>query len=86
MEKLTIPADMPVRLWVYDEMRYGLHPLTRKMWCLRGVRAIAPSRRRYQNGYLYGALEVGGCGSEFLFTPSSQQAMGYGVSWADRSP
>jgi transposase len=70
MEKLDLPPAAPVRLWVYDEMRYGLHPLTRKMWCLRGVRAIAPSRRRYQNGYLYGALEVGGGGSEFLFTPT----------------
>lgn len=70
MEKLAIPTGLPVRLWVYDEMRYGLHPLTRKMWCLRGIRAIAPSRRRYQNGYLYGALEVGGSGSEFLFTPT----------------
>ena len=40
------------------------------MWCLRGIRAIAPSRRRYQNGWLYGALEVGGSGSEFLFTPA----------------
>ena len=40
------------------------------MGCLRGVRAIAPSRRSYQNGYLYGALEVGGDGSEFLFTPA----------------
>lgn len=37
--------------------------------CLKGLRAIAPSRRRYKNGYLYGALEVGGSGSEFLFTP-----------------
>ena len=70
MDELAIPATRPVRLWVYDEMRYGLHPLTRKMWCLRGVRAIAPSRRRYQNGYLYGALEVGGSGAEFLFTES----------------
>lgn len=63
-----IPAGAQIRLWVYDEMRYGLHPLTRKMWCLKGVRAIAPSRRRYANGYLYGALQVGGDGAEFLFT------------------
>lgn len=69
IEALNIDASRPVRLWVYDEMRYGLHPLTRKMWCLKGVRAIAPSRRRYANGYLYGALEVGGEGAEFLFTP-----------------
>lgn len=70
MGDLDIDPEKNVRLWVYDEMRYGLHPLTRKMWCLRGVRAIAPSRRRYQNGYLYGALEVGGDSSEFLFTPN----------------
>lgn len=70
MEALKIPLDKNVRLWVYDEMRYGLLPLTRKMWCLRGVRAIAPSRMRYQNSYLYGALEVGGDSSEFLFTPN----------------
>lgn len=70
MEDLNLPKGKNVRLWVYDEMRYGLHPLTRKMWCLRGVRAIAPSRRRYQNGYLYGALEVGGDEAEFLFTPN----------------
>jgi len=69
MESFEIPVSSKVKLWVYDEMRYGLHPLTRKMWCLRGVRAIAPSRRRYKNGYLYGALEVGGSGSEFLLTP-----------------
>lgn len=70
MLALEIPADKPVRLWVYDEMRHGLHPLTRKMWCRRGVRVTAPSRRRYQNGYLYGALEVSGEGAEFLFTPN----------------
>jgi len=70
MEALNISKDKNVKLWVYDEMRYGLHPLTRKMWSLRGIRAIAPSRRRYKNGYLYGALEVGGEGSEFLFTPN----------------
>lgn len=70
MAALDLPKAQEVRLWVYDEMRYGLHPLTRKMWCRKGVRAIAPSKRRFQNGYLYGALEVGGSGAEFLFTPN----------------
>ena len=70
MAEFELPENQEVKLWVYDEMRYGLNPLTRKMWCRKGVRAIAPSKRRYQNGYLYGALEVGGEGAEFLFTPS----------------
>ena len=68
IEELSLPPDRPVRLWVYDEMRYGLHPLTRKVWCKRGVRAVVSSRRRYKNGYVYGALQVGGAGSEFLIT------------------
>lgn len=68
MTELCLPEDRPVRLWVYDEMRYGLHPLTRKVWCKRGVRATASSRRRYKNAYVYGALQVGGSGSEFLMT------------------
>jgi len=68
MTELCLPKDRPVRLWIYDEMRYGLHPLTRKVWCKRGVRATASSRRRYKNGYVYGALQVGGSGSEFLMT------------------
>jgi len=70
MFNLKIPSESRVKLWVYDEMRYGLHPLTRKMWCRRGIRATAPSKRRFENAFLYGALEVGGKGAEFLFTPT----------------
>jgi len=57
-----------VKLWVYDEMRYGLHPLLRKMWSIKGHRVVAPMNRRYDWGYLFGAIEVGGPGSEFLYT------------------
>jgi len=66
--ELCLPNGRPIRLWIYDEMRYGLHPLTRKVWCKRGVRAIAPSRRTYKNAYVYGALQIGGGGSEFYMT------------------
>jgi len=45
MVELCLPKDRPVRLWCYDEMRYGLHPLTRKVWYKRGVRATASSPR-----------------------------------------
>ena len=68
MEDLCLPKDRPVRLWIYDEMRYGLLPLTRKVWCVKGVRPTAPSKRVYENGYLYGALQVGGGGAEFYQT------------------
>lgn len=67
---LRLDPKRPLRLWVYDEMRYGLAPVTRKMWTIKGNDIIAPVHHRYDWGYLYGALQVGGGGSEFLFTPS----------------
>lgn len=68
MEALDLPRGKQVKLWVYDEMRYGLHPLLRKMWSLTGCRVIAPVNRRFQWGYLFGAIEVGSGASEFLYT------------------
>lgn len=52
-------------------MRFGLQPVTRKVWALRGEQPVAPNDPRYQWGYTYGALEVGGSGdAEFLHTPT----------------
>jgi len=50
-----------------NQMRYGLHPLLRKMWSLIGTRVIAPVNRRFKWGYVFGAIEVAGNGSEFLY-------------------
>ena len=50
--------------------RYGLIPVIRKCWTLRGVRPKAPSQTRYEWGYLYSALEVDGeNAAEFLCLP-----------------
>lgn len=68
LEALKLPKDKELSLWVYDEMRYGLHPLLRKMWSLVGTRVVAPVHRRFQWGYLFGAIEVEGTGNEFLYT------------------
>jgi transposase len=43
LSDLKLPAGQPVRLWVADEMRYGLLPVTRRVWALRGQRAVALS-------------------------------------------
>jgi transposase len=60
----------PVRLWVVDEHRYGLLPVIRRCWGLRGVRVHAPYATKYQWGYLYEALEVDGANAmELLFSP-----------------
>lgn len=68
LKALNLPQDKEMSLWVYDEMRYGLHPLLRRMWSLIGTRVVAPVNRRFKWGYLFGAIEVEGSGSEFLYT------------------
>ena len=41
---LALPVGKPVRLWVADEMRYGLQPVTRRVWSLRGERPVCSVR------------------------------------------
>jgi len=60
--------EQSVHLWVSDEMRFGLQPVTRRVWTRRGVEVVLPIEPRYQWGYTYGALEVCGDGTEFLHT------------------
>ena len=47
------------------QMRFGLQPVTRRVWARRGVQVVLPVEPRYQWGYTYGALEVCGDGAEF---------------------
>jgi len=68
LEALKLPKESEMSLWVYDEMRYGLHPLLRKMWSLIGTRVVSSVNRRFKWGYVFGAIEVEGNGSEFLYT------------------
>lgn len=71
LKELGVPAGSKVRLWVADEHRYGLISVLRRVWSLRGCKPTAPYQTKYQWGYLYSALEVGGDGkSEALFLPT----------------
>ncbi len=60
LKSLKIAGGQKVRIWVMDEHRYGLIPVLRKCWTLRGERPTAPYQTKYQWGYLYSALEVDG--------------------------
>ncbi len=71
---LELPAGRPVRLWVADEGRLGLQPMTRRMWGMPGVRLVAPVNPRYERTWAYGALQVGGGGCEFLYAGELNQA------------
>lgn len=68
LHQLHIPKDRPVRVWVADECRIGLHPLRRRAWVLRGCRARKESAQRYDWQYVWGAIQVGGGGSEFFYS------------------
>ena len=70
LENLNVAGGRPVRIWVVDEHRYGLIPVVRKCWTLRGERPTAPYQTKYEWGYLYSALEVDGANAaEFLCLP-----------------
>jgi transposase len=77
LEALAGPAaraGQPVRLWVLDEHRYGLLPVLRRVWGLRGVRVHAPYATRYQWGYVHEAMEVDRDNRlELLLTPGIDQ-------------
>lgn len=66
---LRLPAGGPVKVWVMDEARFGLHSQTRRCWGLRGVPVVVPRQHRYEWDYLYGALEVVGGETCFAFLP-----------------
>jgi transposase len=63
-----IALETSVHLWVSDEMRFGLQPVTRRVWARCGVEVVQPVEPRDQWGYPYGALEVCGDRAEFLHT------------------
>ena len=67
---LALPAGRPVRIWMADESRYGLHSFTRRCWGRRGIRVVKPTQQIYQWGYVYGALEVVTGQAEFRLMPS----------------
>lgn len=69
----NVPLDQKVHIWVIDEMRFGLQPVTRRVWTRRGVEAVVPVNPRYQWGYTYGGLEICGNKAEFLHTDGVSQ-------------
>jgi len=60
LTNLNVAGGRRVRVWVADEHRYGLIPVVRRCWTLRGLRPSALYQTRYEWGFLYSALEVDG--------------------------
>lgn len=70
LEKLALPKNKPVKIWVADEARFGLHTQSRRCWALRGHRVVIPQQQRYEWEYVYGAVEVVQGRAEFCCLPS----------------
>lgn len=70
LEQLALSKDKPVKIWVADESRFGLHTQSRRCWALRGQRVVIPQQQRYEWEYVYGALEVLEGDAQFRFMPS----------------
>ena len=58
LEKLELPKDRPVKIWVADEARFGWHTQSRRGWALRGERVVRAQEQRYEWEYVSGAVEV----------------------------
>lgn len=70
LEKLHLPKDRAVKIWVADESRFGLHTQSRRCWALRGQRVVRAQAQRYEWEYVYGAVEVVEGLAQFQFLPS----------------
>ena len=58
LASLPLEPGRPVRIWVQDEARFGLHTLVRRCWARRGLRVVLRHQRKYKWAYMYGALEI----------------------------
>jgi transposase len=67
LDELAIEPEKRVRIWVQDEMRYGLMTIMRRVWGVRGLRVIRRSQQKFDCGHLFGSVEVNGQGAEFTY-------------------
>ncbi|MEM7790866.1 MAG: IS630 family transposase [Verrucomicrobiota bacterium] len=63
--------ERPVRIWIADEARFGLQPCLKRAWVTRGIQAHKSSLVRYKWRYVWGALEVDGTESAYLYTDAA---------------
>lgn len=70
LSALPLEKGRPVRIWVQDEGRFGLHTIVRRCWALKGLRVVKKTQRKYQWVWVYGALEIGTGRCHCLWLPN----------------
>lgn len=72
----VLPAhpSRPVKVWAFDESRFGLQTIRRRRITARGVKPVGRYQHRFENFYLYGTVAPQ-CGDGFfLGLPTLDQA------------
>jgi transposase len=64
-----LPAECAVRIFCQDESRFGLLPIQRRQITLTGVKPLGLVQYRFENFYVYGAVEPTTGESFFLELP-----------------
>jgi len=75
--RAAIPADnqRPIRVWASDESRFGLHTIRRRRITARGSKPIGMYQHRFENTWVFGAVEPATGASHFMEFPRLDAAM-----------
>lgn len=75
--RAAIPADnqQPIRVWASDESRFGLHTIRRRRITARGSKPIGVYQHRFENTWVFGAVEPATGASHFMEFPRLDAAM-----------
>jgi len=73
----AIPLDnrRPAKIWASDESRFCLHTTRRRHLTSRGVKPIGIHQHRFENTWVFGAVEPATGASHFMEFPTLNAAM-----------
>lgn len=57
LENSNVGSNGIIRVFSYDESRFGLMPITRRRITLEGIKPIQPFQIKFESYYLYGSVE-----------------------------
>jgi hypothetical protein len=75
--RAAIPADnqRPIRVWASDESRFGLHTIRRRRITACGSKPIGVYQHRFENTWVFGAVEPATGASHFMEFPRLDATM-----------
>ncbi len=75
--RAALPAanQRPIRVWASDESRFGLHTIRRRRITARGSKPIGVYQHRFENTWVFGAVEPATGASHFMEFPTLDAAM-----------